>query len=454
MKKDIFITAISTIAPNILPIAASLYIGYDRGFLSLEFLFVQILLLAGFNWIATIVGTLAITFELIYGISQAYPIFETNQLIDVIQFIPFANKKYIFFIIFVYFQYFLAILLQKKLVRNIKNKKTVLAVVIFIIFLANFPFLNNFEKGGDKFYLFEKQSPFSSIFFDLQDTWRFNGTKSMGIDTSKGFSPWKEASVEKIVWPEGKFPKKILFILVESWGVPKNSEEYSEQVFSIKNNKNFIKLNEGLVKYGGGTVTAELRELCELYPSFLSFKEVPYDQAASCLPNRLKNLGYSTFALHSASAQMYNRASWYPSIGFSKTFFLDTPLKNVSKCYSFPGFCDIDLLEPVGDILKNNEKIFFYWMTLNSHIPYDSRDLKNKNKNLCDNLNISSTDRCVHFQLIKEFLDGVSEKFGKKEFKGLEIILVGDHPPPFIKRSIREYFLPEKGVPYLHLQVH
>lgn len=453
MKKDLLLTVFLTLIPNLLPIAASIYIGYERGFIGIEFLLIQIIVFTRLNWLAIIIGAITISCELIYGISQAYPLFETNQLLEVIQFIPAANKTYVLLLLLVYIQYITIFFIQKTIVTHLSSKKTALSITLLLILLINIPWLNNFEKGGDKIYLFQKQSPFGSVFFDLQDTWRFNGVKPSGIDTSYDFSPWIEKNVEKFIWTEKTFPKKILFIIMESWGLPNNIEEYKHQVATIKQNQHLKVLHEGVVKYGGGTVTAELRELCDLYPSSLSFNKVPVDKAVNCLPQRLKNLGYQTFSLHGASAQMYNRASWYPSIGLDTSYFLDTPLKIVSKCYSFPGFCDVDLFEPVGDLINNNEKIFIYWLTLNSHIPYDSRDIKNRDDSICINLNIKSIDRCIHFQLIKEFLDGISKNFGNNSFQGLEIILVGDHSPPFIKKDIREFFSPKREVPYLHLQI-
>ena len=109
--------------PNIFPIIASLYIGYERGFIGIEFLLIPVILAARLNWLAIFTGLAAISLELIYGISQAYPIFETNQLLEAIQFLPEANIQYIAVILFIYIQYIIVFFIQHNSIKNKENIK-------------------------------------------------------------------------------------------------------------------------------------------------------------------------------------------------------------------------------------------------------------------------------------------------------------------------------------------
>src|SRR5690606_9984297 len=98
------------------------------------------------------------------------------------------------------------------------------------------------------------------------------------------------------------------------------------------------------------------------------------DELTECLPNRLKAQGYDTFAFHGAAGLMYDRVRWYPDIGFNNTMFFEAN-SWPRRCYSFPGACDSDMVDFVAKSLDNPGKVFTYWLTLNSHYSYDSRDI-------------------------------------------------------------------------------
>ena len=87
---------------NILPALFAIAVGYDRGFFVLESLPLILLAGMGARFFAFAYGIIFAGLELIYGVSQAYPLFEAAQLIDVVDFLPNANKKYIL-LIAVYF---------------------------------------------------------------------------------------------------------------------------------------------------------------------------------------------------------------------------------------------------------------------------------------------------------------------------------------------------------------
>ena len=86
---------------NIIPALFAIAVGYDRGFFVLESLPLVLLAGMGARFFAFAYGIIFAGLELIYGVSQAYPLFEATQLIDVVEFLPNANKKYILASIYV-----------------------------------------------------------------------------------------------------------------------------------------------------------------------------------------------------------------------------------------------------------------------------------------------------------------------------------------------------------------
>lgn len=436
---------------NIIPALFAIAIGYDRGFFVLESLPLVLLAGMGARFFAFAYGIIFAGLELIYGVSQAYPLFEATQLIDVVEFLPNANKKYILLVV-VYFLVFFGIVFFGAKLARFSGKFSLSIVVLMICGFSLGEKFNNFSYESEKFFILN-QTLVGGVYFSLEGSRRFNNAPQEKKEGGVPFALWEHSNVPMNVWADGVLPKKILFVMVESWGMPINQEEYIYQLKNLKNKKNIKILNEGLIKYGGGTAVAELRELCGLYPHALSFRDVPEDFAKNCLPRKLRDEGRLTVALHAASGHMYHREDWYPRIGFEKTYFFDNPIAKARKCFSFPGYCDVDLIDAVKNKIIASESIFFYWLTLNSHIPYDARDLKRRDDGVCHILGIEARDRCIHFQLLQEFFSDFAEKFDDPGVKDLHVVFVGDHSPPFLGVGIRKYFSKDDMVPFLYLRV-
>ena len=100
---------------NIIPALFAIAVGYDRGFFVLESLPLVLLAGMGARFFAFAYGIIFAGLELIYGVSQAYPLFEATQLIDVVEFLPNANKKYILLVVVYFFVFFGIVFLGAKL---------------------------------------------------------------------------------------------------------------------------------------------------------------------------------------------------------------------------------------------------------------------------------------------------------------------------------------------------
>ena len=437
---------------NVLPIVASVTLRYERALISLDSII--LLLLFAFRkrklaW--TFLAGLIIS-ESLYGVRQQYPLFNLHTLLDVLPFIRYANPWVILagcgvLIVFVGLCAFSGHVIARQY-----NRPALLGVLLLAGLSANVSALTNFDSTRPGQVHILNKAVYGSTAYELYYKWRADGSEWGAVDDGRNFYPLKTLNTPFYIWPKGVQAKKVLFLMVESWGQAANEKEFNLQTQALTQNNKLKVLKNGQIEYSGGTVAAELRDLCGISPISYRFSVIPEDYASNCLPRKLAEQGYSTVALHGAHAGMYSRNTWYPIAGFQKSYFLNSPLAEVSRCKSFPGFCDVDLIPHVIQELRNNKQIFFYWMTLNSHAPYDEHDLKNANNLICPQIGLKEGERCNQFRLIKEFFDTLGASITKPGLTGTEIVLVGDHKPPFFTGNFDQDFVKDK-VPYIHLKI-
>jgi len=228
---------------------------------------------------------------------------------------------------------------------------------------------------------------------------------------------------------------KVLLVVNESWGVTANQAIQNDILSPILNSTHTIKVTQNKLSFIGVTLGGELRELCEKAPIHYNLKN-QIKGFENCLPNKYKQLGYHTVAVHGAIGFMYDREYWYPRAGFQEMMFRNKGL-NIpnSRCYSFPGNCDSDIAEKIVEKFKVNDKLFLYWLTLNTHAIYDKRDLK---VDLFDcrefNIEINTAD-CRNLKLQKQFFYTLSQIIVDPSLSGTRVIVVGDHEPPFTEKG-------------------
>ncbi|GAF57648.1 hypothetical protein JCM18902_361 [Psychrobacter sp. JCM 18902] len=228
---------------------------------------------------------------------------------------------------------------------------------------------------------------------------------------------------------------KVLLVVNESWGVTANAAVQNDVLSPILDSPVVSRSEQNTLPFIGATIAGELRELCAKAPIHFNLKN-QLEGFEDCLPNRYKDLGYNTVAVHGAIGFMYDRQYWYPRTGFQEMLFRDQGL-NIpeSRCYSFPGNCDTDIAGRVVEKFATNDKLFLYWLTLNTHATYDTRDLETDLFD-CRQYNIAAdTADCRNLKLQKQFFYTLSQMIAGPAFSGTRVIVVGDHEPPFIEES-------------------
>ncbi|KUM53309.1 sulfatase-like hydrolase/transferase [Rheinheimera sp. EpRS3] len=246
--------------------------------------------------------------------------------------------------------------------------------------------------------------------------------------------------------------EKLLLIINESWGVTANpgiTEQLLQSVVHL--NEHVTEIDSGQINFTGATVAGELRELCQLSPNHFNLKDVTAG-FENCLPNKLKQRGYTTSAFHAASGVMYDRIYWYSQAGFQNSNFFEN-FEWSRRCYSYPGGCDFELINKVVEELANPGKRFAYWLTLNSHAIYDERDLIT-NQFDCQRFAVDpSTQSCRNLKLQAQFFYVLAQQIAEHKLQGVRVIVVSDHAPVITDKKEKNTYFVDNRINWVSFKV-
>ncbi|MDF7676289.1 sulfatase-like hydrolase/transferase [Neisseriaceae bacterium ESL0693] len=291
------------------------------------------------------------------------------------------------------------------------------------------------EKKQTHFWVPEQQNWVASSALDF---WQYyhDGFISTYRASGDAFQPvlLKGASASDALFQPGAIDQqhKVLLIVNESWGMPHDQDIQDDVLASLLNSAHVSDIQQGSLPFVGYTIQGEMRELCQKALNHFNLKDqkTGFEQ---CLPNQFARKGFHTVAVHGALSVMYDRRYWYPRAGFQTTLFRDAGLNlPQSVCYSFPGNCDRDIAGRITQQFQQHDKLFLYWMTLNTHATYDLRDLHDQ-RFQCSRHSIDpASDACRNLRLQAQFFDDLAQMLTDPAFKGTQVIVVGDHEPPII----------------------
>jgi hypothetical protein len=268
-------------------------------------------------------------------------------------------------------------------------------------------------------------------------------------------TPFESAVLDTGLTPDRERGRNVIVVIVESLGVPSNPADkalfdriWNKQAWSAR-----YDVSEGVTPYYGSTTTAEMRELCGLWADV---PEVDFG-STRCLPWKFRDAGFRTVAMHSFDGAMFQRQSWYPKVGFEKRLFMDDLLKlHATRCSGiFDGVCDRDVPHIIGNYLRANsdKPNFVYWLTLNAHLPVPTNgSLETADCRLGDaDLDRDFPSLCRNYAIHKQVADALTAEIMRPDFPDADILIVGDHMPPYFERSIRQRF-DQAHVPWIMLR--
>lgn len=251
--------------------------------------------------------------------------------------------------------------------------------------------------------------------------------------------------------------RHLILIVVEAMGLPENNPEMQKLLFApILSNPEIAArydIKRGTAPYYGSTTSGEVRELCERWGDYYDLVDRKDDK---CLPAILARKGYATEAMHSFTGAMFKREDWYPNVGFQKrSFNSELEAAGARKCGGvFPGACDRDIPKQIAARLKAaKQPTFLYWLTLNSHLPVPPG--LNLNVDHCQRISALLAAEypqiCRQFAIYHDIQVALASEITAKDFPDADILMVGDHMPPYFDRHDRTQF--DAGhVPWLYLK--
>ncbi|WP_062346763.1 sulfatase-like hydrolase/transferase [Novosphingobium sp. CCH12-A3] len=269
-------------------------------------------------------------------------------------------------------------------------------------------------------------------------------------------TPIDSAVLQTRLSPSTLTARNLVIILVESLGEP--TDPYDRKLWE----KSWLRpewnqryaVSSGSSLYYGSTTNAELRELCGIWIHYTD-----YDfKHSNCLPKKFAKAGFETTAIHSFQGSFFEREQWYPLLGFQKRMFADDLLaqKGIAPCEGvFPGACDRDVPQLIKQKLQQepDQRKLVYWLTVNSHLPVGSKDsLHTKACKLgTEEWRSQFPMLCRLYTVHAELSDALTRTILAGDMPETDILIIGDHMPPFFQRTIRTRF--DTGrVPWVYLR--
>lgn len=455
-KEILKILSIITL-PNIIFLIVAYWTATSRPLINIDYLVAIFLLFAPWR-ILRFIGLLALIVALFFDslmlLIQIFPFMDFAAIRYLSSFITLAPNLYKFVFLFFLLMLVTIVVVMQHLSLKIDQRAQAVFINSILIIIALFFMQTRITYaefrailGRDNYFIAYSQ-------ISLYKEVRKDAFWSDSAVTPK-MEPLKNQKNSARYYLSKPNSEKVLYIIAESWGSLKNNEVDKQIVRNIVTQKNDLQfINMGSFYTMGATVAGELRELCniELMNNGFAFSRLNPFAFSKCLPNQLSHKNYKTIALHGANGILYDRKDWYKNAGFQDVLFGENFI-GLQRCKAFNGICDEKLFNVVGNKFRENinEKLFFYWMTLTSHSPYVEKDIHNRRID-CEKFAINRDgEMCRNIHLHAQFFDGLAKLIQKPEMKGVEVIVVGDHQPPFFTQDIN--YVNPLTVSYLHLKV-
>ncbi len=431
-----------------------LYLFMPRPLFYLEYLLVLLALIVFKKyWPSFVLFILIFVFDL-FSIFSSLFLFQLDEFFSSLSFIKFYHFSFQQILIgVVFFSYLFLIGYVLKWSHKIvqQNKKTFIKVlVIFYFIMGSLDMLSGSNKLTEGFIKqdFSKKNIAASLMNDYFKT--FSDLGNSKVETLKDSSMGFKAFLKDTTGNQ-------LLIVVESWGELKDAKlqqglaSWIAKKFEVKG----YRVSTGDSKYYGSTTASGLREMTNTkgeYSYYLNHKSAvtPFKSIFDVKHNQ----GYETFGFHPFTGRMFSRSVWWKNLGIQNLYFRDQYLfENISKVNEvageahFPSVKDEKFFDYLLDKTKTTPKKFVYFLTVNSHLPYNTIGKDNSPTAQFDISKMAISDH-AKYQLIhiKNLLEYFSQKIESKDWN--KILIVGDHIPPFPTLQDRGFYVDGK-VPYL-----
>ncbi|MCA1749392.1 MAG: sulfatase-like hydrolase/transferase [Sphingomonadales bacterium] len=318
----------------------------------------------------------------------------------------------------------------------------VMAAALLVTFLAAFLLSARDQEFRD--WRLIPVAAIAVLGFQMLDYRMTHASQGSYNRSAPGDTPW-QAGIEHLDLAGAIAARRnVIVIVVESLGVPRDARVRGMLTAPFDNPAIRARYNvsTGTTPYFGSTTAGEIRELCGRWGEYHGLENRRDD---GCLPARLRAAGYDTTAVHSFTGSFFNRAAWYPNIGFDRMIFGQELIERGARTCPgvFPGACDRDVAAMLLDQLRGkDDPQFLYFLTVNTHLPV----LVDPNMGTEDCANFDPTlarDFAMICRLMQGYRQIASElvtSFTDPDLPPSDILIVGDHMPPFYDRAHRDQF--------------
>ena len=234
-----------------------------------------------------------------------------------------------------------------------------------------------------------------------------------------------------------------LMVLVESLGLPQapGIRAWTSARFLTPNLRARWSIEESAEDFAGGTVAGELRVLCGLRGHY---SRLTVASSWGCLPRRFRGHGENAVAMHGFSSRMFDRGEWWPIAGFGETRFASNWVEpETALCPgAFNGICDHGLIAAALRRAARPSQ-FVYALTINTHLPLPSHPVSRELKELCRHHAVPDP-ACELLQAQGDLLADLAGQMAQSPEVVRQVVVVGDHSPPFSDASNRAVFSPSQ----------
>lgn len=401
----------------------SFKLGLERPFINLDYILVYLVFLTfsyhkALKVLAIICMVVLSGIDILLFVNQIFPFVQLGDLFYLSTFVftgPLAYQKWLFITVF----YLIFIYIVTSVLFFVNRKPTPTKELVIYFLCSTTITLFNLD-------IIRSQTLFFTIHYS-EDYHKISGNVELLISN-------KYDSVSKSIFNNiqtNTNGDKVLLIVNESLGKAIDSDIQEALLAPLYKQKQYYKyIDDGSFSFIGPTVSGELRELCQKNATVMDISKIQDKEFINCLPSQLQEQGYDTYSVHGSTSSLYNRTRWYPLIGFNHVWFKEN-FSEARDCKSFSGKCDYDLFEPIVNILASKKKVFLYWLTLNTHTPYD--DYLFVDGFDCKKYSLKAkSEACLNFKQQYQFFYRLSEYVQDDRMKGVEVYVVGDHAPPIM----------------------
>lgn len=317
--------------------------------------------------------------------------------------------------------------------------------IINFYYYADIIYFEKFEVTGNKYFKINQYKSKGFLYCFVNDLNNLSIKKPANYNLSEFENENKSFKKD---FHNGEKKPHIIMVMAEAF-----SDLSENQNIHFYNNfepmKNFKEMSESknaisghiiVPNFGGGTSDTEFDVLTGAVTKYIHPLSSSYDfirRPINAIPRELKNMNYSTLAIHPGYPLFYNRQNVYPYMGFENFISIEefNPEEENKGLYISDDATVKKMLETFENhINKNNNPLFQFTVTIQNHGPFESKytnetifksdiPLNDEQYNILSNYFIGVKDDDTLLGTLKDYFENSEEP--------VVIVFFGDHLPGF-----------------------